>query len=51
MARRDLPLPWGRGVIVCGAPIAVGRTGAEAALPGIAAALTAAADEADRLCP
>jgi hypothetical protein len=48
--RMVLPLPWGRGVIVCGAPIAVGRAGAEAALPGIAEALSAAADEADRLC-
>jgi len=48
--RMVLPLPWGRGVIVCGEPIAVPRDGAEAALPGIAAALTAATDRADALC-
>lgn len=49
--RMVLPLPFGRGVIVCGAPIAVARDGAEAALPAITAALTATASEADRLCP
>jgi lysophospholipid acyltransferase (LPLAT)-like uncharacterized protein len=47
--RMMFPLPFGRGVLVCGAPIAVARDGAEAALPGIAAALSAACDEADRL--
>jgi lysophospholipid acyltransferase (LPLAT)-like uncharacterized protein len=45
-----VPLPFGRGVIVCGEPIEVPRDGAEAALPRIAAAITAATDEADRLC-
>jgi len=45
-----LPLPWGRGAIVCGAAIMVPRHRAEAALPLIAGALSAAADEADRLC-
>ncbi len=49
--RTVVPLPFGRGVIVCGTPITVARDGWEAALPGIAAALNAAADEADRLCP
>jgi len=49
--RMVVPFPFGRGVIVCGAPITVGRGGWEAALPGIEAALSAAADEADRLCP
>lgn len=49
--RMVLPLPFGRGVIVCGAPIAVARDGAEAALPTIALALTAVLEEADRLCP
>src|SRR5215213_3988012 len=45
--RMRLPLPFGRGVLVCGAPVAVAR-GAEAALlPAIAAALTAACDAAD----
>jgi len=48
--RMVLPLPFGRGVIVCGEPIAVARDEAEAALPRIAAAITAATDEADRLC-
>ncbi|WP_439596410.1 lysophospholipid acyltransferase family protein [Falsiroseomonas sp.] len=48
--RMMFPLPFGRGVVVCGAPIAVAREGAEAALPGIEAALSAACDEADRLC-
>ena len=48
--RMVLPLPFGRGAIVCLAPIAVPRDGADAALPAIAAALTEAADRADRLC-
>jgi len=46
-----LPLPFGRGVLVCGAPISVDPVAADAALAVIAAALTAAADSADRLCP
>ncbi len=49
--RMVLPVPFGRGVIVCGAPIPVGRHEAAAALPRIAAALTEVADMADRLCP
>jgi len=48
--RMVLPLPFGRGVLVCGPRIEVGRDDAEAALPSIAAALTEAADRADRLC-
>ena len=48
--RMLVPLPFGRGVIVCGAPIAVPREGWEAALPAIEAALNAAADQADALC-
>jgi lysophospholipid acyltransferase (LPLAT)-like uncharacterized protein len=48
--RMVLPLPFGRGVLVCQKPIAVPRDAAEAALPEIAAALTAAAEHADRLC-
>ncbi len=47
--RMVLPLPWGRGVIVCLPPIQVARDADEAALPGIEAALSAAADRADRL--
>jgi lysophospholipid acyltransferase (LPLAT)-like uncharacterized protein len=46
--RMMLPLPFGRGVIICGAPIRVPPDGAEAALPAIAAALDAACAEADR---
>jgi lysophospholipid acyltransferase (LPLAT)-like uncharacterized protein len=48
--RMVLPLPFGRGALVCRPPIAVPRDGAEAALPVIATALTEAAEEADRLC-
>ena len=45
-----VPLPFGRGVIVVGVPLAVSRDGWEASLPAIEAALNAVADEADRLC-
>lgn len=45
-----LPLPFGRGVIVCGPTIAVPREGWEAMLPEITAAMDAAADRADALC-
>ena len=48
--RMVLPLPWGRGVLVCGPAILVPREGWEAALPVIAAALTQAVETADRLC-
>lgn len=48
--RMMLPLPFGRGVLVCGTPITVARDAAETALAGIAAAMTAACQEADRLC-
>ncbi len=48
--RMVVPLPFGRGAIVCRAPIEVARDGWECAMPAIAAALTDAADEADRLC-
>ena len=47
--RMVVPLPFGRGVIVALPPIAVPPDGAAAALPTIAAALTAAADRADTL--
>lgn len=47
--RMVLPLPFGRGVLVCGTLIAVPREGWEAALPGIALAMSAAADRADAL--
>ena len=48
--RMVVPLPFGRGVLVCLPPIAVAQQGWEAAVPQIAAALTAAADRADHLC-
>jgi hypothetical protein len=53
--RMRLPLPFGRGVLVCGAPVAVARgaRGGEeaAALAAVAAALTAACDAADAWAP
>ncbi len=48
--RMVLPLPFGRGALVCAPPIAVGRDDATGTLPEIAAALTDAAERADRLC-
>ncbi len=45
-----LPLPFGRGAIVCGPPIAVPRTEWGTSLPAIEYALNAAADRADALC-
>jgi lysophospholipid acyltransferase (LPLAT)-like uncharacterized protein len=49
--RMVLPLPFGRGVLVCRPAIPVAREAAEAALPAIEAAMTEAAELADRLCP
>ena len=46
--RMMVPLPFGRGVIAVQPPILVPRDGAEAALPAIEAALSAACDAADR---
>jgi lysophospholipid acyltransferase (LPLAT)-like uncharacterized protein len=48
--RMRVPLPFGRGVLVCGAPIAVPQQGWQAALPRIEAALTEAVSRADALC-
>ena len=48
--RMVLPLPFGRGVIVCGPAITVPRENWEASIPAIEAALTAAAERADFLC-
>ena len=45
-----VPLPFGRGILVCGPPIQVPRQGWQKALPEIEAALNAAADRADLLC-
>lgn len=48
--RMMVPLPFGRGVIVCAPLIHVPREGWEDSLLAIQAALTAVSDEADRLC-
>ena len=48
--RMILPVPFGRGVLVCGAPIHVPRERWADSLPVISAALTQAADEASALC-
>lgn len=45
-----LPLPFGRGAIVCEPPIPVPPDGWQTALPLIEAALDRAADTANRLC-
>jgi lysophospholipid acyltransferase (LPLAT)-like uncharacterized protein len=45
-----LPLPFGRGALVCGAPILVKADAAAVFLPQIEAAMSAAADRADFLC-
>jgi lysophospholipid acyltransferase (LPLAT)-like uncharacterized protein len=44
-----LPLPFGRGALVCGAPITVPREGWQAAIPAITAALNEAMDRAGAL--
>ncbi len=49
--RMTIPRPFGRGVVVCGPAIVVAREGWREATTVIGAALSAAADEADRLCP
>ena len=49
--RMVLPLPFGRGVLTCGAPIFVPREGWADSLPAIEAALTGAAELADAACP
>jgi lysophospholipid acyltransferase (LPLAT)-like uncharacterized protein len=48
--RMVLPLPFGRGVLVCLPAISVRRDGWQDTLPQIEAALTAAVDRADQLC-
>ncbi len=48
--RMAIPLPFGRGVVVCGPTISVPREAWRDSLPLIAAAMNAAADRADRLC-
>jgi len=48
--RMVVPKPFGRGVVVCLPTIAVDRDTWQDTVPTIGNALTAAADEADRLC-
>ena len=48
--RMVAPLPFGRGVVVCLPTIAVNRDSWQDAVPAIGAAMTAAAERADRLC-
>lgn len=49
--RMHVPLPFGRGVIVCGPAISVPRQQWEQSVSPIAEALNQAAARADRLCP
>ena len=48
--RMILPLPWGRGVLVCGEPIMVRRGMWREGVAPIGVALTQAADQAEALC-
>ncbi len=48
--RMRVPLPFGRGVIVCGSPIAISRHQLESGLSSIVDALNQVAERADRLC-
>ena len=48
--RMQVPLPFGRGVVVCGPSIQVSRHDWTGALPSIAEALDHAAARADQLC-
>jgi lysophospholipid acyltransferase (LPLAT)-like uncharacterized protein len=48
--RMPVPLPFGQGVIVCGAAIMVPRDGWKDAVPAITGALNQAAERAERLC-
>jgi lysophospholipid acyltransferase (LPLAT)-like uncharacterized protein len=47
--RMAMPLPWGRGALVCGVPLAVAGE-PDAVMGEIEARLTRAADEAEALC-
>lgn len=49
--RMPVPLPFGRGVMVCGSAITVSRDGWKGAVPAITEALNQAADRAEHLCP
>jgi lysophospholipid acyltransferase (LPLAT)-like uncharacterized protein len=49
--RMPVPLPFGRGVLVCGPAITVTRDGWKDATPGITEALNRIAERAEALCP
>jgi lysophospholipid acyltransferase (LPLAT)-like uncharacterized protein len=49
--RMPVPLPFGRGVMVCGPAILVARQGWKDAVPLITDALNQVADRAEQLCP
>lgn len=49
--RMTIPLPFGRGVMVCGSAVEVPRAGWLDALPALTAALQATAARAEQLCP
>ena len=49
--RMRVPLPFGRGVVVCGPAIVVPRQDWRSAVPVIAEALNQVASKADQLCP
>jgi hypothetical protein len=48
--RMKVPLPFGRGVVVCGPAISVPRHGWEDAVPAIQDALNQVADQAEAFC-
>lgn len=48
--RMSVPLPFGRGVVVCGPAITVPRDAWREAIPAVTAAMNRVADRADRLC-
>jgi lysophospholipid acyltransferase (LPLAT)-like uncharacterized protein len=49
--RMKVPLPFGRGIMVCGPVVRIARHGWEGAVPVITEALNQAADRAEQLCP
>jgi lysophospholipid acyltransferase (LPLAT)-like uncharacterized protein len=49
--RMPVPLPFGRGVVICGPAIRVPRHGWRDAIPSITDALNQAAHRAEALCP
>jgi lysophospholipid acyltransferase (LPLAT)-like uncharacterized protein len=49
--RMTIPLPFGRGVMVCGPAMTVARTGWKDAMPAITDALDQVAARAEGLCP